>query len=207
MAPKSGLKPAILPRIIYRNNEIAVPAFELLTLSSTDLSAHEIMGVIRVKVGDFRLRKPRRAVRRHKYEDAHQGEKPNSTGTDMPTPPPLSARRTLWDIDAEALFDPSLNKAQRVMIRILLDDGLTYWPMQMLPAITAKDAASQKALANLVVDTNPAGLPRASFWALRPAGASTVVQHSFNIAIVAPDETNPNFSLPIIIDPSVRNRG
>ncbi len=207
MGLKTDDRPAILPRIIFRDNQISMPAFQLLDLSDADLSNHVIRGVIRVRVGDFRLKRPRRSVRRFKFEIAHGGEKPSDTGIDMPDPPPLPVRRTLWDIDADPLFDPGLQAPQRVLIRIVLADELDYWPPQMLPAITAKDEASQKGLANLVVDTNPNNLPRASFWALRPAGAATIVQHSFNIAIVAPDETDANFTLPIIIDPSVRNRG
>jgi hypothetical protein len=207
MAPKTNPNPANLPRTIYRDNQISVPAFELLELAEADLSNHVIRGVIRIRMGDFRLRRPRRVVRKFPYLDAHAGENPASNGTAMDTPPQLPGRRTMWDIDAADLFDPALAQPQRVMIRIVLDDDLTFWPPEMLPTITAKDAASQRALVNLRVDTNRAGKPRATFWALRPAGANTIVQHSFNIAVIAPDDSNANFSLPVIIDPSVRNRG
>lgn len=208
MALEPGKIPANLPRIIFKDNQISTPAFQLLELSEADLSGHEPMGVIKVRVGDFRLRKPKREVKKHEYVPAHAGENPAVTGTDMPNPPPHLGRRTLWDIDTEPLFDPGLNRPQRVMIRIVLANKLDYWPPEMLPAITAKDQASANALAKLVVDKQPTnGLPRATFWALRPKGASAVVHHSFNIAILAPDETEKDFTLPIIIDPSVRNRG
>lgn len=191
----------------YQDNRISMPAFSLLELSDTDLSQHEKMGVIRLRIGNFRLRKPGRSVRRFKWESQHDGENPSSVGQGMPDPSDIKGRKTRWDVDPSELFNPQLAKAQRVLIRVVLDDDLIFWDENVLPAITAKDAQSQQALANLVVDAAPDGRPRASFWALRPANPTIDVEHGFNIAVVAVDETNPKFSLPVIIDPSVKNRG
>lgn len=188
----------------FQDGRIEIPAFALLDLSEQDLSGYAKMGVARLRVGNFRLRQPGRDVRRFAWSDAHQGESPTDQGQPMLNEPTLPGRRTRWDIDAEALFNPNLNDAQRVLIRVVLANGLKFPNPPVVPAITAKDPASQKSLSNLRVDQTDT---RASFWALRPAGAINEVKHGFNIAVIASDSADGTFSLPLIIDPSVRNRG
>lgn len=201
------------PLYRYSDGRICTPALMLLELPNMELGAYTPRGVLVKRIDNFRIRKPGRGVLQFPWSDAHQGEDPADKGKDHPQPK-HPGKPTRWDMDARGFYappgDPDHQKAQRVLVRFVLDDGLEFFDPAVLPAITAKDAVSQAQMANLTVDTtagrNPR--PRASFFVLRPAGpnrADSLV--SFNIAVVAVDDTDPSFALPIIIDPGIPNRG
>jgi hypothetical protein len=191
-------------RFDERRNWIGTPAFRLLELSMRDLACFENRGTLRQEICGFPVRRPGRNIR----------EIPAS-GLARAHPQPAAVslgggRRTRWDMDVARFWrtvqEGSAEKAQRVKIEIVLLPGMEFFDQNVLPAITAKDEQSAKALVNLVVDDED-GKPRATFWAIREAGPDVAtIAHSFNIAVVAVDEDDPEFALPIIIDPPIINR-
>lgn len=166
---------------------------------NVDLGAYADAGTVRVLVRNRTLRAPGRAVRRNGNDDV-----PDS-GTAVPQPGAIhAARRTRLDIDAAALAGAG---RKRLQIRVILAEGLEFFPAAWdIPAITAKSEAAATRLVNLKTGViTGRNLHYASFWALSEAGG-TPVADEYNIAVVAIDEDDKAFALPVIIDPPIRNR-
>jgi hypothetical protein len=191
---------------VFRDNAVQKAAFKLATLGTADLGRFAKRHVFVIEVADCRLRRPIRSVRLFAYSESHGGEAPGDPGTvnNQPTPQP-GDRPTRFDIDSTGLVADS--RAQAVMLRVVLGPGLEFWPPSDLPAITAKTSDGATRLVNLAVDTDSQGRPRASFWSLSTKGnQGSIVIDGFNIAVVATDDQDPLFALPVIIDPVIRNR-
>ncbi len=190
----------------FRDNAIQKPAFRLETLGEADIGRFAKRHVFVIEMANFPLRRPIRSVRLFAFSSAHGGEAPGDPGTMNAQPPPQPGERpTRFDIDSTGLVVDS--RQQAVMLRVVLGPGLAFWPQSELPAITAKTAQGATRLVNLVTDTDPQGRPRATFWSLSTRGnQGAIVIDGFNIAVVATDEQDPLFALPVIIDPVIRNR-
>ncbi len=197
------------PAVIFTGSSICTSAFEMNDLPERELSGFEIRGVLRKTIHNFRLRCPDRGIRHFHWSAADGGENPNDAGTSHDQPI-IPGRPTRWDMDLTEYWHPTSHpdhrSAQRIMIRFVLSKGIEFFPN--IPPITAKSKDSLGNLCNPVVDTDPSGRHRVSFWALKHRDTdASQLDHAFNIAIVAEDALDGRFALPIIIDPSIRNSG
>jgi hypothetical protein len=166
--------------------------------SDVDVTGYDNAGTIRVFVRDRLFTNPGRRIRRNGNDQGNSGEKVAQPNQIHPH------RRTRWDIDAAQIAGAG---KKRVRIKVVLAEGLEFFPVAWeIPAITAKSEAAANRLVNLETGLTDNGRHFAQFWALSAAGGQPHADE-YNIAIVAKDDDDTNFALPIIIDPPIRNRG
>ena len=194
----------------FIGNQLVREAFALEALGQADLESFVLVKKIVLRIGNFAIRKPPRNVRLYppdfnKPEDETWNKGPPHI---QPGPPQGSNRRTRWDIDASDLLLPVNGTRARLEINVVLGEKLRFWRPDGLPAITAKSKDAAKRLVNLELFWNKDNLAVARFHALGPAAVqgSQKVDDGYNIAMVATDEADAAFSLPLIVDPPFRNR-
>jgi hypothetical protein len=189
----------------FVNGRLGKPAFGLIDLAQADLALYQDRGTVIHTIEGFFTRLPGRNVKQRNANG-------QTVDHQRPASMPAGIAPTQWDIDATALWTTATNPvqtpAQKLRIEVRLGEGVRFFPPSSgVPAITAKTAASADRLVNLEVDLFE-GKPRAVFHAILPGGtAPSFVGHGFNIAVVMRDAGDSRLSLPIIIDPTVRNYG
>ena len=222
-AVKSGkktvrpLEARIFPRYAYVNNLIVWEAWKLPDISRPTLSKYAVRGVLELYIQTFDAKFLHRRIHEKAYSPLlDDAIAPGSLGhMDNMHPQPLDANyspRTRWDMNGGVFIDhnplPNGNPApkQRVLIKITNLDGLVDF-FADVPAVTAKDQASQRVLVNLEVDPPGSGPRTARFWLLYEGGSAPPVVAGFNIALLVTDREDSTYSVPIIVDPKVPNRG
>jgi hypothetical protein len=196
---------ARLTRYIFADNKLYVEAYPLLKLPVRQLSLYRPMGALELTVGNFEAKRPDGIIREHALNEAGTGLKPGSTGTPhQPYGPNGSPwiNPTRWDMNA-GVFIRRGPEPQRVLIIIRLADPLVRF-MANVPAITAKDYASWAILSNPWTSTDRR---TASFWCLYHGANGDKVTGAYNVALDVTDADDPAFTLPIIVDPKIPNRG
>jgi hypothetical protein len=204
--PRGDWRAKLYPfRIKLDEGEFCLPAWRLGRLTDAELGAYTATRVIRIRIGNFLIRKPIRDVRHFAFDPVSGGKKPGDAGaiSTRPTLPSQGGSRpTQLDVDVRPHM-PASSK-QRVLVQVLLEKGLEFFPEI---EITAKTKETASRLVNLRVGIEKKE-PIASFWVLSENGAGQAVEHGFNIGVVALDmDETSGLSLPVIIDPSVIARG
>lgn len=205
-------------RLFYKGNLIALDAFELAKISvGRKLASYEPMGVLDMTIQNFDAKLLHRNIRERAYSKLLDDVIPatmsgyHDKAHEQPAWPAYTMP-TRWDMNGgvfikhqpTATGDPA--PPQRVLIKITIIDPLLDF-LEDIPAITAKDAESQKVLANLEVSPPGQGPRTARFWLLYEGGSAPPVVAGFNIALLVKDREDSTFSVPIIVDPKIPNRG
>jgi hypothetical protein len=192
-------------RYIYADNKIFVEAYPLLKLPTRQLSLYRGMGALELTVRNFEAKRADGTILEHPLDAPGTAIAQGSEGTPHypygqgGTP---WVNPTRWDMSAGVFIRKSM-EPQKVLIVIRLQDPLVRF-MANIPAVTAKDYASMATLSNLVTSTDRR---TASFWCLYHGANANPVMGAFNVAIDVTDAEDPAFTLPVIVDPKILNRG
>jgi hypothetical protein len=163
--------------------------------------SYDDVGSVELRIRDFYPRKLARDV----YVQPKGGGKTKQPKQDF------GRGKTLWDIDAQSLCTGSAR--QKVKVDVIINSDKSVYFQSILvggkPAspIGAADSASAAAFSNATLpEETPAGVWTASFWLLCEA-TTTGRLSKFNIALDVKDYVEAGYTLPLIVDPSIRNRG
>lgn len=183
-----------------------------------DLHLFATAGMLRLRISDF---DPKGLKRDILFFPASviAGDKwhlPDAMGTADPQPPlflhpdNMATHRTRWDMDAAQRMKPvqqgQAPDREKLLVHVVLDDPQLGFLPGTSPLLAANQMSTQ-VFFNLESGVNPDGKPFAMFWTIRDSNPNHPKVGSFNIALLVQENGGSGFSVPIIIDPSVRNRG
>jgi hypothetical protein len=159
------------------------------------------VGTVELRIRDFY---PRRLVRDVSIQ-------PRGGGKTQQPKQNFPNRKTVWDIDALSLCTGSVRQKVKIDIIIRTDKNVHFQTVEVggrpgspIGAASSTDAA---AFSNATLPQEiSTGVWKASFWLLCEAGTTDRFS-KFNIALDVKDADNVGYSLPLIVDPSIRNRG
>jgi hypothetical protein len=166
-----------------------------------NIGSYAEIGSVELRIRDFYPRKLARDV----YVQPRGGTKTKQPKQNF------GNGKTLWDIDAQALCTGTARQKVRVNVVIDTDKSVYFQTLmaggRQAPSIAAADAASAAAFSDATLPVeSPSGIWTSSFWVLCEA-AATNRDSKFNIAIEVRDAVESGYTLPLVVDPLIRNRG
>jgi hypothetical protein len=180
------------------NGDACFDAWNLGKLEPEQLEQYQKTKAVRLVVGKFLVTAPGRKVLEHPFKA--NSDDPHGSGTEMLQPTTINAqRKTRWDLSLKGFGSGGRKERARVIIE-LTGNRLKFYPGF---EVTAKTKADSERLVNLWVNEDET---RASFWVLSE-GSGTDAEYGFNVGLVAIDDSNGQFSMPILVDPAIEARG